>query len=80
MNNPTWPKVFALFGIAVIGLALAFYSTAVATAGVTAGLIGRDRGGELLTNGSALLMTGIAVAAACAFLGTLQALKLRRRV
>jgi len=25
-------------------------------------------------------MTGIAVAAACAFLGTLQALKLRRRV
>ena len=79
MRNPTWPKVFAFVGLTVMGLALALYSTAVATAGITAGIIGRDRGGELLTNGSALLFTGIALAAACGFVAMTQALKLVRR-
>ena len=39
MKNPSWAKVFAFFGFAIMGLALALYSTAVATAGVTAGII-----------------------------------------
>ncbi len=79
MKNPSWAKVFAFFGFAIMGLALALYSTAVATAGVTAGIIGRDRGGEVLTNGSALLLAGIAVAAACGFVALTQTLKLVRR-
>ena len=34
MKNPTWPKALAFIGFAIFGLALAYYSTAIATAGV----------------------------------------------
>jgi len=34
MNNATWPKAFAFIGLTVMGLALAYYSTSIATAGV----------------------------------------------
>ena len=68
MKNPTWPKAFAYVGLAIFGLALAYYSTAIATAGVTAGILGSDRSGEWLTTGSAVLMVGIAAAAVFAFL------------
>ncbi len=68
MKNPTWPKAFAYVGLAIFGLALAYYSTAIATAGITAGIIGSDRTGEWLSTGSAVLMVGIAAAAAFAFL------------
>jgi threonine/homoserine/homoserine lactone efflux protein len=68
MKNPTWPKAFAYIGLAIFGLSLAYYSTAIATAGVTAGILGSDRAGEWLTTGSAVLMVGIAAAAVFAFL------------
>ena len=48
MKNPSWPKAFAFIGFAIFGLALAYYSTAIATAGVTAKILGSDRAGEAL--------------------------------
>ena len=79
MKNPTWPKALAFIGFAVMGLALAYYSTAIATAGVTATLIGTDRSGDWLSTGSAVLMVGIAAAAAFGFLALTNLRALMRR-
>ena len=79
MKNPTWPKALAFIGFAIMGLALAYYSTAIATAGVTARLIGTDRSGDWLSMGSAVLMVGIAAAAAFGFLALTNVRALMRR-
>ncbi len=79
MKQPTWPKVFAFTGLAIIGLALAYFSTAVASAGVTASFLGRDPNGTLLMTGSAVLLVGVAVAAVFGFLAVAQARALQRR-
>ena len=79
MKNPTWPKALAFIGFAIMGLALAYYSTAIATAGVTAKLVGSDRSGDWLTTGSAVLMVGIAAAAAFGFLALTNLRALMRR-
>ncbi|HKC92050.1 MAG TPA: hypothetical protein VKE23_12075 [Candidatus Limnocylindria bacterium] len=69
----------AFIGFAIMGLALAYYSTAIATAGVTARLIGTDRSGDWLSMGSAVLMVGIAAAAAFGFLALTNLRALMRR-
>lgn len=79
MKNPSWPKVFAYVGFAVFGLALAYYSTAIATAGVAARILGTDRSGDWLTTGSAVLMVGMAAAAAFGFLALVNLRALTRR-
>jgi hypothetical protein len=79
MKNPTWPKALAFIGFAIMGLTLAYFSTAIATAGVTAKLVGSDRGGDWLTTGSAVLMVGIAAAAAFGFLALSNMRALMRR-
>ncbi len=79
MKNPTWPKTLAFVGFAIFGLALAYYSTAIATAGVAAGRLGSDRSGDWLTTGSAVLLVGIAAAAAFGFLALTSARVLMRR-
>jgi hypothetical protein len=79
MKNPTWPKALAFIGFAIMGLALAYFSTAIATAGVAAKLVGSDRSGDWLTTGSAVLMVGIAAAAAFAFLALSNVRALTRR-
>ena len=71
-NNPSWPKIFAFTGLAVMGLALALYSTDIANGGIFVRLIGTDRSGDLLTLGLATMMVGIAMAAAFAFLALTQ--------
>lgn len=69
-NNPTWPKVFAFFGLALMGLAVAVYSATVSTAGVTAWLAGKAMdGSELLSLGSAVIIAGMAAMAAFGYLG-----------
>jgi hypothetical protein len=72
MKNPTWPKAFAYIGLAVMGLALAYYSTSIATAGVAGKILGTDRDGDVLVVGSAALIVGVAVAAVFAFLAMTQ--------
>ncbi len=68
MNKPL-PRIFKYIGLAVIGLALAFYATAVATGGIAAGLAGRTNGGvELLSAGSAALLVGVAMFAVFGYL------------
>lgn len=79
MKNPTWPKALAYLGLTVMGLALAYYSTSIATAGVAGGILGTDRSGDVLTIGSAALMIGIAMAAVFAFLALTQIRGLSRR-
>ncbi len=79
MKNPTWPKTLAFVGFAIFGLALAYYSTAIATAGVAAGRLGSDRSGDWLTTGSAVLLVGIAAAAAFGFLALTNFRALTRR-
>jgi hypothetical protein len=79
MKNPTWPKTLAFIGFTIFGLALAYYSTAIATAGVAAGRLGTDRTGDWLTTGSAILLVGIAAAAAFGFLALTNARALMRR-
>jgi len=79
MKNPTWPKALAFIGFTIFGLALAYYSTAIATAGVTARLVGSDRSGDWLTTGSAVLMVGIAAAAVFGFLALTNVRGLVRR-
>jgi hypothetical protein len=79
MKNPTWPKTLAFVGFTIFGLTLAYYSTAIATAGVAAGRIGTDRSGDWLTTGSAVLLIGIAAAAAFGFLALVNARALMRR-
>ncbi len=69
MKQPTWPKVFAFTGVAVIGLALAYFSTAIATGGIAAANLGkRDAGADLFSAGSAALLVGIAMFAIFGFL------------
>jgi Na+/phosphate symporter len=79
MKNPTWPKALAFIGFAIMGLALAYFSTAIATAGVAAKLVGSDRSGDWLTTGSAVLMVGVAAAAAFGFLALSNVRALTRR-
>lgn len=68
MNKPL-PRIFAYVGLAVIGLAFAFYATAIATGGIAAGLLGRTSGGvELLSAGSATLLVGVAMFAVFGYL------------
>ena len=68
MKNPTWPKVFAFIGLTVMGLALAYYSTSISTAGVAGVHLGTDPNGDVFTMGSAFLLVGIAMAAVFGFL------------
>ena len=79
MKNPTWPKALAFIGFAIFGLALAYFSTAIATAGVAAKLVGSDRSGDWLTTGSAVLMVGIAATAVFGFLALTNVRGLVRR-
>jgi threonine/homoserine/homoserine lactone efflux protein len=79
MKNPSWPKAFAFLGFAVFGLALAYYSTAIATAGVAARILGTDRAGDWLSTGSAILMIGVAAAAVFGFLALANLRALTRR-
>ena len=79
MKNPSWPKAFAFIGLAIFGLSLAYYSTAIATAGITAVFLRTDRTGEWLSTGSAVLMIGIAAAAVFAFLALVNIRALTRR-
>ena len=79
MKNPSWPKALAFIGFTIFGLALAYYSTAIATAGVAAGRIGTDRSGDWLSTGSAVLLVGIAAAAAFGFLALASIRALTRR-
>lgn len=79
MKNPTWPKALAYIGLTVMGLALAYYSTSIATAGVAGGILGTDRNGDVLSIGSAALMVGIAMAAVFAFLALTQIRALSRK-
>ena len=79
MKNPTWPKAMAFIGFAIFGLTLAYYSTAIASAGVAARLLGSDRSGDWLSTGSAVLMVGIAAAAAFSFLAATNVRALMRR-
>ncbi|TME63834.1 MAG: hypothetical protein E6H87_04890 [Chloroflexi bacterium] len=79
MKNPTWPKALAFIGFAIFGLALAYYSTAIATAGVTAKLVGSDRSGDWISTGSAVLMVGVAAAAVFGFLALVNMRGLMRR-
>jgi hypothetical protein len=79
MKNPSWPKALAFVGFAIFGLALAYYSTAIASAGVAAGRFGTDRTGDWLTTGSAVLLVGIAAAAAFGFLALANVRALMRR-
>jgi threonine/homoserine/homoserine lactone efflux protein len=79
MKNPSWPKAFAYTGLTIFGLALAYYSTAIATAGVTARILGTDKSGEWLSTGSAVLMIGLAAAAVFAFLAVANMRALTRR-
>ena len=79
MKNPTWPKALAFIGFTIMGLTLAYYSTAIATAGVAAKLVGTDRSGDWLSTGSAVLMVGIAAAAVFGFLALTNVRALMRR-
>jgi hypothetical protein len=71
MNNATWSKAFAFIGLTVMGLALAYYSTSIATAGVAGIQLGTDNG-DVLSVGSAALIAGIAMAAVFAYLAVTQ--------
>lgn len=79
MNNPTWPKAFAYIGLTVMGLALAYYSTAIATAGVAGVQLGSDPNGNVLTIGSAFILVGVAMAAVFGFLALTQIRALGRK-
>lgn len=72
MNNATWPKAFAFIGLTVMGLALAYYSTSIATAGVAGVHLGSDPNGNVFTMGTAFVLVGIAMAAAFGFLALTQ--------
>ena len=80
MKNPTWPKVFAFVGLAVMSFAVALYATSVGTAGVTAAFLGRRLdGGDLLSLGSAVLVAAVGAMAAFAYLAVRGARDLTRR-
>jgi len=80
MNKPTWSKVFAFVGLAIMGLTLAAYSAFVGTAGITASLLGKRQDGlDLLSLGSAVILIGIAAMAAFGYLAMRGARDLTRR-
>ncbi len=79
MKNPTWPKAFAFIGLTVMGLALAYYSTSISTAGVAGVHLGTDPNGDVLSMGSAFLLVGIAMAAVFGFLALSQIRAMGRR-
>jgi len=79
MKQPTWPKAFAFLGLTVMGLALALYSTSIATAGVAGKILGTDSSGDVLSMGSAFLLVGVAMAAVFAFLALTQIRNLTRK-
>ncbi len=80
MKNPTWPKVFAFLGLALIGLTAAVYAATVSTAGVTAFLVGkRQDGSDLLSLGSAVILVGMATMAVFGYLAIRDARDLSRR-
>jgi hypothetical protein len=62
-----------------MGLALALYSTSIATAGVAGKILGTDSSGDVLSMGSAFLLVGIAMAAAFAYLALTQIRALTRK-
>ncbi len=69
MEQQNWRKVFAFTGLAVIGLVLAYYATAVGNGGIAAGILGqKDAGADLFTAASAALLVGVAMLAAFGFL------------
>ena len=72
MNNPTWPKAFAYIGLTVMGLALAYYSTSIATAGVAGVHLRTDPNGDVFTIGTAFVLVGVAMAAVFGFLALTQ--------
>jgi hypothetical protein len=79
MKQPTWPKAFAYIGLTVMGLALALYSTSIATAGIVGKNQGTDRSGDVLSMGTAFVMVGIAMAAVFAYLALRQIRSLTRK-
>jgi len=79
-KNPTWPKAFAFIGLTVMGLALAYYSTAISTAGIAGLHLGTDPNGNAFTVGTAFVLVGIAMAAIFGFLALTQIRAMGRRV
>jgi hypothetical protein len=79
MKQQTWPKAFAYLGLTVMGLTLAYYSTAIATAGIAGRILGTDSGAGALTMGTAFVIVGLALAAAFAFLALVQIRGLTRK-
>lgn len=80
MERQGWRKVFAYTGLAVIGLAFAYYATAVANSGIAAGILGQQAAGrDLLTSGSAALLVGVAMMAVFGYLALRLAWMLMRR-
>ena len=80
MEKQNWRKVYAYSGLAVIGFALAYYATAVATSGIAAGLLGRQEAGrDLLSTGSAVLLVGVATMAIFGYLALRLGWTLTRR-
>jgi hypothetical protein len=79
MKLQTWPKAYAYIGLTVMGLALAYFSTSIATAGVAGKVLGTDPSGDVLTMGTAFVIVGLAMAAVFAFLAVVQIRGLTRR-
>jgi hypothetical protein len=79
MKQQTWPKAYAYIGLTVMGLALAYFSTSIATAGVAGKVLGTDPSGDVLTMGTAFVIVGLAMAAVFAFLAVVQVRGLMRR-
>ncbi len=65
--------------VCAMGLALAYYSTTIATAGVGGVIFGTDRSGDVLSVGTAFVMVGVAMAAVFGFLALTQIRALGRR-
>ena len=69
MEQQDWRRVFAYTGLAVIGFALAYFATAVATGGVAAGNLGwLEAGLDLFSVASGALVGGVATMAVFGFL------------
>lgn len=78
MKIATWPKAFAFIGLTVMGLALAYYSTSIATAGIAGKIMGTDPSADVLAMGMAFVIVGLAMAAVFAFLALVQVRRLTR--
>jgi hypothetical protein len=79
MEQHTWRKVFAYTGLAIIGLVLAYYATAVGNAGIAARILGKsDAGADLFTAASAALLVGVAMLAAFGYLALKNAVMMAR--